>query len=283
MQPTSHEEQIVRAARLIAQADALVIAAGAGFGVDSGLPDFRGTEGFWKAYPALAQSGIAFHAIASPDAFNVHPRQAWGFYGHRLALYRRTHPHAGFALLRKWGGAKRHGYSVFTSNVDGHFQAAGFNPMRLHECHGSIHYLQCLQPCTETVWPADSIEPIVDEAECVLTSPLPQCPRCSKIARPNILMFGDWSWISMRQDMQAARQERWLAQVRQPVVIELGAGTAIATVRHFAHRIVRRHNGRLVRINPRESEVTDPRDVGLSMGALDALSQIDAALESIGL
>src|SRR5438067_1528316 len=125
MQTISHEDQIVRAARLIAQADALVIAAGAGFGVDSGLPDFRGTEGFWRAYPALAKSGIAFHAIASPDAFNAHPHQAWGFYGHRLALYRRTQPHAGFALLRKWGGTKRHGYSVFTSNVDGQFQAAG--------------------------------------------------------------------------------------------------------------------------------------------------------------
>ena len=44
----------VAAAELIEQADAIVIAAGAGMGVDSGLPDFRGNEGFWKAYPALA-------------------------------------------------------------------------------------------------------------------------------------------------------------------------------------------------------------------------------------
>lgn len=40
-------------AALIAQADGLVVAAGAGMGVDSGLPDFRGREGFWRAYPAL--------------------------------------------------------------------------------------------------------------------------------------------------------------------------------------------------------------------------------------
>jgi NAD-dependent SIR2 family protein deacetylase len=281
MASASTENRIGQAAALIHAADALVIAAGAGFGVDSGLPDFRGTEGFWKAYPALAKSGIAFQDIASPDAFHAHPRQAWGFYGHRLALYRNTRPHAGFALLRKWGGMKRHGYSVFTSNVDGQFEVAGFDPGRLHECHGSIHYLQCLQPCAEAVWPADGVAPVVDESRCELTSPFPRCPRCGRTARPNILMFGDWSWISKRQDLQEARQQRWLAQVRQPVVIELGAGTAIATVRHFAHRIVRQHNGRLVRINPREPEVADPRDVGLAMGALDALCEIDAALESM--
>ena len=40
-----------RAAALLARADALVIAAVAGMGVDSGLPDFRGPQGFWRAYP----------------------------------------------------------------------------------------------------------------------------------------------------------------------------------------------------------------------------------------
>ena len=47
------ELQIQQAAEIVAAADALIISAGAGMGVDSGLPDFRGNEGFWKAYPAL--------------------------------------------------------------------------------------------------------------------------------------------------------------------------------------------------------------------------------------
>ena len=42
---------ITQAARLIEKADGLLITAGAGMGVDSGLPDFRGNEGFWRAYP----------------------------------------------------------------------------------------------------------------------------------------------------------------------------------------------------------------------------------------
>ena len=87
-------------AALIDYADGLLITAGAGMGVDSGLPDFRGSEGFWKAYPALANAGIHFQEIASPESFRSHPRQAWGFYGHRLNLYRHTLPHDGFRILK---------------------------------------------------------------------------------------------------------------------------------------------------------------------------------------
>ena len=69
-------EQLKRAAELIAGADALVIAAGAGMGIDSGLPDFRGDGGFWKAYPALAEAKIDFMAIANPRAFEDTPSLA---------------------------------------------------------------------------------------------------------------------------------------------------------------------------------------------------------------
>jgi NAD-dependent SIR2 family protein deacetylase len=74
---------VADAAALMREADGLLITAGAGMGVDSGLPDFRGNEGFWKAYPALAKAGLSFTSIACPDAFRRNPRQAWGFYGHR--------------------------------------------------------------------------------------------------------------------------------------------------------------------------------------------------------
>lgn len=89
-------DPIIQAAKLIASADALHITAGAGMGVDSGLPDFRGSKGFWDAYPSLANAGIDFQSIANPYAFEENPKLAWGFYGHRLALYRKTVPHDGF-------------------------------------------------------------------------------------------------------------------------------------------------------------------------------------------
>lgn len=265
-------DPFVEAARLVSEADALVVAAGAGMGVDSGLPDFRGTEGFWRAYPALAAGGVAFTSIASPEAFRRTPRRAWGFYGHRLALYRRTAPHAGFAWLREWGAAQERGGRVFTSNVDGHFQQAGFP--QVYECHGSIHYLQCLRGCTDKVWPAEDFVPEVDESRCELVNDLPVCPHCGGLARPNILMFGDGGWVGDRYDDQGAELMAWLRQARRPVVIELGAGTAIPSVRRFAESV----RGGLIRINPREAS---GGTVCLAVGALTGLERIGQALQRL--
>ncbi len=142
-------DPLARIVRWIHEADGLIVAAGAGMGVDSGLPDFRGSAGFWRAYPALGRAGLQFEEIANPAAFARDPPLAWGFYGHRLALYRRTVPHRGFALLREIAAGLPGGAFVFTSNVDGQFQKAGFAEARIMEVHGSIHHLQCQRgsPC----------------------------------------------------------------------------------------------------------------------------------------
>jgi NAD-dependent SIR2 family protein deacetylase len=269
-------DAIAFAANLIAQADSLIIAAGAGMGVDSGLPDFRRNDGFWKAYPALGNRGMDFTDIASPAAFRADPSLAWGFYGHRLNLYRRTVPHAGFGILRGWAARMQHGAQVFTSNVDGQFQAAGFTDDQVFECHGSIHALQCLVPCSVAIWPATGFDPIVDDTACRLLSEVPRCPKCGGLARPNILMFDDWGWIDDRSETRA-RLERWVESVSRPVVIEIGAGTAVPSVRHFAKGIARQFGGRIVRINPTDCVVPDGQGVGISMGALDALRRIDSA------
>lgn len=271
---TSLSDDIERAAELLAGAEALLVAAGAGMGVDSGLPDFRGRDGFWKAYPALARAGLDFTQIASPRAFVQDPQLAWGFYGHRLALYRATRPHAGFALLRQWGERMRHGAQVFTSNVDGQFQRAGFDEAAVHECHGSLMHLQCSQPCSEAVWRADAFMPEVDEATCRLLNPPPRCPACDALARPALLMFGDWAWSDARSSRQRRRLEAWLRQARRLLVIEIGAGLAIPSVRRFSETMVLQQGARLIRINPREPQVAGRLDVGLPLPALQALQAL---------
>ena len=106
-------QQLKLAAHPIKTADIMLFVTGAGMGVDSGLPYFRGNQGFWRAYPALKRSSLDFISIASPRAFRQQPEIAWGFYGHRLNLYRKTIPHVGYDILTKWGESAPYGYMAF--------------------------------------------------------------------------------------------------------------------------------------------------------------------------
>lgn len=266
---------IDRAVAALQAADGLLITAGAGMGVDSGLPDFRGNEGFWAAYPTLGKARMDFREIASPAAFLKDPHLAWGFYGHRLKLYRDTRPHAGFAILQRIAATLPQGAFVFTSNVDGQFQRAGFSENQVCECHGSIHYLQCMSPmCEKRIWPAGDFLPVVDAEACRLDSPFPRCSACGDIARPNILMFNDWEWVERRSERQTDRLRDWLAKVERLVVIELGAGTAIPTVRQFGECA----GGTLIRINPTEAQIGKPTAVSLKLGALAGLELLAGRL-----
>lgn len=272
MTPVEH------AAKLIAEADGLLITAGAGMGVDSGLPDFRGSEGFWQAYPVLATAGIDFTSIASPYAFSMSPKLAWGFYGHRLALYRKTVPHEGFHILQAIAARLPHGAFVITSNVDGQFQKAGFADAQVFEIHGSIHRLQCMGPCHESVWSADGIVPQTDDTLCEWVGPrLPSCPKCRGLARPNILMFNDSHWIETFAAIGRGNFEQWIEKVGTFVVLEIGAGTGLPTIR----RIGRSLGSPLIRINPLGGADADA-EVSLLCGALVGLRGVQKALSSMG-
>lgn len=105
---------------------------------------------------------------------------------------------------------------------------------------------------------------------CVLTSPLPPCPRCGGPARPNILMFNDMRWNEQRTLAQEQRFHTWLQQVCNPVVIELGAGVAIPTVRRVGEAL----KCPLIRINPTAHKVHFSNHIGMQMRALEGIRHI---------
>lgn len=276
-----------QAARAIHEAQALFITAGAGMGVDSGLPDFRGTEGLWREYPPLGRLKLNFSDMANPEWFESDPCFAWGFYGHRLNLYRRTVPHSGFEVLQRWAAGMPREHFVFTSNVDGQFQRAGFADDRVVECHGSIHFVQGLDGGPAI--PAEEVTlPEVDPATLrVEEEVLPRMPDGS-LARPNILMFGDWGWDGTRTTERHRKMAAWSKGLRRDkqrvVVVELGAGEAVPTVRRMSETVAREFGAGLVRINVRDSHVSsDPKVNGISMacGAAEGLAAIDAELRSL--
>ncbi len=265
---------IEAAARAIANAKTLLFTAGAGMGVDSGLPDFRGNEGFWRAYPPLAKLGIGFAQMANPNWFDSDPTLAWGFYGHRLNLYRETLPHQGFAVLKRWAEEKP--ARVYTSNVDGQFQKAELE--NVCEVHGSIHYLQCVVPCSDAIWSAANTNVEVDDETFRARGELPRCPNCGELSRPNILMFSDGAWNLGRSLKQEQALTQWLGEIdkRELTVIECGAGTAIPTVRAFGERL-QKAGAQLVRINARES-AGPSGTISVGAGAREALLEMEAVL-----
>ena len=260
---------------IIKEAEAILITAGAGMGVDSGLPDFRGNEGFWRAYPPLAKLGLSFSEMANPLWFEEDPALAWAFYGHRLQLYRNTTPHKGFKILRELAISKNDNYFVFTSNVDGQFQKAGFDEERIYEIHGSIHYLQCTRNCTDEIWPNE--ENVEVDMEKFQALQYPHCKHCGQVARPNILMFNDWGWNPKRALQQEKRYAKWLASNynKKLAIIEIGAGTAIPTVRMEGEKIAAQHpHATLIRINPREYHINAKLGYSVPLGGLEGLRSI---------
>ena len=269
------DKLIERAADLIHSADAILITAGAGMGVDSGLPDFRGGQGFWNAYPPYKALNLDFLEISSPNWFKTDPAFAWGFYGHRRNLYRTTEPHNGYRILK---GLSDDVY-VVTSNVDAAFLKAGFDPERIVETHGTVEWNQCVNICGVGITPAGPETVTIDTASMRAVGDLPTCPSCGGADRPNIQMFGDPYWDKRRTDIQLDFFYEWLTASRSKnvVVIECGAGIEIPSIRERSEEVIEEVGGSLVRINPVHFGVPQGQ-IALPLGALDALSQIEKTL-----
>ena len=271
-------DKLQRAAHLLQGSSALMIATGEGMAADSGLPDLRDAATFSHTWPAVAREGLGFEKMTSPQAFDEHPATAWGMYGQLLNLCRAKEPHAGYTLLRQRGQRMPHGCFVFTSNADGHFHKAGFPAARIYECLGSIHRLQCTTACGAHPWQTGHLHPQVDSATLEWQGELPHCPHCGALARPNLLMIDDGQWNPIRSTQQRMLLDMWLDSTPTPLVLEIGASRAVATVRNFTRRMQRRGSP-LIRINLHEADIHNPNDIELALGAKDALKKIGALLQ----
>jgi NAD-dependent deacetylase len=146
-----------------------VVLTGAGISTESGIPDFRSPSGIWAQYDPMEYATI--------DAFLDDPVKVWDFYGKRLALLAEAQPNDGHRALaeleeRGWVPA------VVTQNIDRLHERAGSRA--LVEVHGSIRTSSCLDCGT-----------IVPFADVVALLPVPACPACGRILKPDVVMFGE--------------------------------------------------------------------------------------------
>lgn len=97
------------------------------------------------------------------------------------------------------------------------------------------------------------MHPLVDTASMEMTSPLPRCPHCGALARPNVLMFNDYRFVYDRTTEQRGRRLAWLSKIAacgaRLATIELGAGSTVLSVRHFSFLMARDHGAPLIRVN----------------------------------
>jgi NAD-dependent SIR2 family protein deacetylase len=143
--------------------------------------------------------------------------------------------------------------------------------------HGSIHHLQCLIPCSNAIW--DNREEIRVDFETMRAENVPQCRHCGGVARPNVLMFGDFSWLPERTRRQERLFDEFVTDHRgeKLAVVEMGAGTAIPTIRYMGERLAQYQQAALIRINPREAQVPAGQ-ISIATGALAGLEGIDSRL-----
>jgi len=298
----------------------LLIIAGAGIGCDSKLPDYRSSNGLWRDYAPFRNAGISLQQMSRSSLFRDDPTLGWGLYTDRQNLYGMAEPHVGFAILRQLcqqadRGVRNKGWFVFTSNVDSHFQKAGFEEDRICESHGSLRYLQCINRCRDEVWIDEEYEQClekskgsgvgdetalenafhkrrpVDDQFRVSDESIPFCRfGCGNIARPNVSFFSDTSetYVNSRTAMQKTRLKSWIEEVRHAgaplVILEIGCGTSIHSLRIESEVLLYHYPGiqeraSLIRINPSSPGVElAARHVGIGMSAMACLEELAARL-----
>ena len=142
---------------------------GAGVSTESGIPDFRSPSGIWAQYDPLE--------VATIDAFHADPARVWEFYALRLAALGTAEPNDGHRALAELE-ARGWLHAVITQNIDRLHSRAGSE--RVIEVHGTIGSASCLE--CGTVVPYDEVVDLL---------PLPACPACGRILKPDVVMFGE--------------------------------------------------------------------------------------------
>jgi NAD-dependent deacetylase len=136
-------DAVERARRLVAAARRVLVLTGAGISTDSGIPDFRGPQGVWTKNPEAEKMATLQIYLREPDV----RRRAW-----RNRLESPTwqaSPNAGHLALVD---LERRGtlHTLVTQNVDGLHQAAGSDPDRVVEIHGTMREVMCMSCAART-------------------------------------------------------------------------------------------------------------------------------------
>jgi NAD-dependent deacetylase len=163
---------------------------GAGVSSESGIPTFRGKEGYWR----VGSANYRPEQMATSAAFRRMPKEVWSWYLYRRGVCRSAEPNpAHLALVKaERRGGKR--FLLVTQNVDGLHLRAGSTPERTYQIHGNIDFMRCTRECLPAPVPIpDGIDLAWSKGRSVSERELEQlrCPACGAMARPHVLWFDE--------------------------------------------------------------------------------------------
>jgi len=167
----------------------LLALTGAGISAESGIPTFRGKEGYWTV------GSREYHPqqMATHAAFTRMPREVWRWYLYRRTVCNAAQPNAGHRALVEADHTFTDRFVLVTQNVDGLHLRAGSPPARTLQIHGNIDFMRCADECSITLYPVPpEIGPktrdddLSDDELALL-----RCPSCGKPTRPHVLWFDE--------------------------------------------------------------------------------------------
>jgi NAD-dependent deacetylase len=175
----------------VRSAGPVVFLTGAGISAESGIPTFRGAEGYWR----VGSRNYQPMEMATRSAFEAMPEEVWRWYLYRRSVCRAARPNAAHAALVEAEALLGDRFLLVTQNVDGLHLRAGHAPARVYQIHGNIDFCRCADECPagETPRPLPGAIDARWDRERHLTEAERRglrCP-CGAWLRPHVLWFDE--------------------------------------------------------------------------------------------
>ena len=249
------DDVIARVAGWLRETEAVTVLTGAGVSTDSGIPDFRGPNGFWTRNPDAEKLSDIRWYVADPEI----RKKAWqGRVDSGVLDAAPNATHHALVDLEKAG----HLDTLVTQNIDGLHLAAGTSPDRLVEIHGNAREYVCLT-CADR-GPMDVVLERIRSGE-----EDPHCRDCGGILKSATISFG--------QALIEADVARAVAAAeRADVFLALGTSLTVYPVAGLPD-LAKRHGARLVIVNNEATPFDDVADVVLNEGLARVVPAIVAA------
>lgn len=226
----------------LADGGPVVVITGAGISAESGIPTFRGPEGYWTVGSEVYTPA----QLATRSSFDANPARVWAWYLYRLGVCEAAAPNDAHRALARLDAAIGDRVRLLTQNVDGLHLRAGSPLERTWQIHGNIGFERCVAACGGPPWPIDGDVRRVERGEVLDDDALAArvCPRCGGPSRPHVLWF-DETYDEVHFRFESSIE----VATRAAVLITIGTSGATNLPMHVG-AIAARRGALLIDVNP---------------------------------